>query len=302
MNELLKSSLIKSTGYIIAIILTIIFLPALIIMAIYRRIKSTDHKKNHKIMKGGESFFYKKGKIGVLLIHGFTSTPQELEYLANFLTKKNISVMAPLLKGHGRSPEAMLETDLNDWIKSADKGYRELKKHCNTIFIGGSSLGANIATILAKKYKPDGLILLAMPAYFSRELKIRLFMPSFPIIKRIKKTIKKAYLNQHKEIMEKKVHYKVLPIGNLKDAYELTKITRELLPEIKTPTIVIQSDNDWQFGKSNAEYIYDNVKTKIKELHFIKDSYHVFILDTKRDLAFKYIYNFMKKVLKKKDI
>ncbi|MBT3691206.1 hypothetical protein HOG16_03125 [Candidatus Woesearchaeota archaeon] len=302
MKEKLKSILIVSTSYIIAAILTIILLPLMLVMIAYRKVKKSNNIKSRKIMKGGEPFFYKRGKIGVLLIHGFTSTPQELGYLAKYLASKNISVMAPLLAGHGRSPEVMLKTSSEDWINSAKKAHIELKKHCDTTFIGGSSLGGNIAAILEKSCKPSGLILLAMPAYFSRELKIRLFVPSFPILKRIKQTMRKSHLKHHKEIMEEKVHYKVLPIGNLKDAYELTKKTREILPSIKTPTIVIQSDNDWQFGKSNAKYIYENLGSKLKKLYFIKDSYHVFILDSKRETSFKYIYSFIKEVLKKKDI
>ncbi len=302
MENKIKTIIISSTGYIIAALLTIILLPGVLFMIFYRRIKTSEKKIPQKIMKGAESFFYKRGKMGVLLIHGFTSTPQELRYLAKYLASKNITIMAPLLKGHGRSPEAMLETNSKDWINSAEKAYLQLKKHCDIIFIGGSSLGGNIATLLAKKYKPKGLILLAMPAYFGRELKIRLFMPSFPIIKRIRQFMKKKYLKNHQHVIRKKVHYKVLPVGNLKDAYELTKETRYILPNIKTPTIVIQSDNDWQFGRSNAEYIYESLGSKIKRLFFIKDSYHVFIMDKRRETAFKHIYKFIQDIIKKKNI
>ncbi len=301
MENRFKNIIISSTGYVIAAILAIILLPGILILTLYRNIRKSEKKIPQKIMKGGEPFFYKRGKTGMLLIHGFTSTPQELRYLAKYLADKNISVMAPLMKGHGRSPEAMLETNSKDWIDSAEKAYLELKKHCNTIFIGGSSLGGNIAALLAEKYKPKGLILLAMPAYFSRELKIRLFMPSIPVIKRIKQFTKKRHLKYHQHVIRKKVHYKVLPVGNLKDAYELTKKTRDILPDIKTPTIVIQSDNDWQFGRSNSEYIYENLGSKFKKLYFIKDSYHVFILDKKREIAFKYIYKFIQDIIKKKN-
>ena len=133
MENRFKNIIISSTGYVIAAILAIILLPGILILTLYRNIRKSEKKIPQKIMKGGEPFFYKRGKTGMLLIHGFTSTPQELRYLAKYLADKNISVMAPLMKGHGRSPEAMLETNSKDWIDSAEKAYLELKKHCNTI-------------------------------------------------------------------------------------------------------------------------------------------------------------------------
>ncbi|RMF54392.1 alpha/beta fold hydrolase [Candidatus Woesearchaeota archaeon] len=246
-------------------------------------------------MKGADPVFIKRGRIGVLMFHGFTSTPQEMHYLADFLAKNNYSVAIPLLKGHGTDARDLARTKVKDWLDSVMPAYLELRKHCDKIFLGGSSFGANLAVILSQKIKVDGLLLLAMPAYFRREKTIRRALPFLSIIKRIRPFPKKPYLGQYEHIYKKKLHYDVFPLNCAKDVINTIALSRKLLPKIHVPTLVMQSDSDHQITKENAVFIYNHLGTKHKHLFFVPNAYHVFIMDKNRNMAFKEINNFIKK-------
>jgi len=66
------------------------------------------------------------GKIGVLVIHGFTGSPVSIAPWAKFLNKSGYTVSAPLLPGHGSSWQQMNQTSWQDWYDEVEKSFLEL--------------------------------------------------------------------------------------------------------------------------------------------------------------------------------
>ena len=57
-------------------------------------------------------FDLKGSRTGVLLLHGFTSTPQSVAHVAHGLHRRSgASVRVPLLAGHGTTPEELAQTE-----------------------------------------------------------------------------------------------------------------------------------------------------------------------------------------------
>ena len=101
---------------------------------------------------------------GVLLIHGFTGSTRELDPLARYLHQQGLTVHAPLLKGHGTTPEEMSRTTWVDWWASALKGYRLLKeKGCRQLVVIGFSMGGLLALKLAQYQQVNGIVSLCTP-------------------------------------------------------------------------------------------------------------------------------------------
>src|SRR3989344_8032828 len=92
------------------------------------RIKRRKYE-NIPIMKGGDPFFYKRGDTGILLIHGFTSTPQEMRGLGKYLAKRNITAYCPLLKYHGTVVEELVKGKLPIWNAQLIQEITFLKQH-----------------------------------------------------------------------------------------------------------------------------------------------------------------------------
>jgi len=120
------------------------------------------------------------GKIGVLVIHGFTSTPISIAPWAKFLNNSGYTVIAPLLPGHGTTWQQMNQTTWQQWYDEVEKSFLQLKQSCDRVFIAGFSMGATLALRLCqiRGSEVEGLIVLN-PSVHDR----RWFMKLLPVLK-----------------------------------------------------------------------------------------------------------------------
>src|SRR5262245_28696052 len=103
---------------------------------------------------------------GVLLIHGFTATPECLDSLRKPLEEADFLVEAPLLAGHGTSAAELRRTTWRDWYESIIPAYRALEKKTEAVCVAGLSLGGLLAIRLAEEFCVRRLALLAVPIFF----------------------------------------------------------------------------------------------------------------------------------------
>lgn len=98
--------------------------------------------------------------MSILLLHGFTGTPCDLEPLAKELTLAGFMCTTPELPGHNRGAHLLKYVSYAQWLNTA----REALGNSQTII--GLSMGALLATILAAESpeKVKSLVLLS-PAY-----------------------------------------------------------------------------------------------------------------------------------------
>lgn len=128
-----------------------------------------------------------KGKgQAILMIHGFTSSPNIFRPMAEFLYQKfGYGIDAPLLSGHGLTPNDLNKVTYQDWIKDAEDGINRLLIHYPKIHLMGLSMGATLCAHLAQRY-PNNVasITLLAPAMFIRsfisriQLKFARYLPS----------------------------------------------------------------------------------------------------------------------------
>src|SRR5438067_848466 len=104
-----------------------------------------------KIMRGAEPFYYKGDRVGCLLIHGFTGTPNELRWLGEQLAGDGRTVLGVRLAGHGTSEADMNHTRWSDWYQSALDGYRQLRAECERVIVGGLSMRGMLSALLAAR-------------------------------------------------------------------------------------------------------------------------------------------------------
>jgi len=248
----------------------------------------------NKVMKGAEPFFFKRSKTGILLIHGFTSNPWDHRKLGEYLAKKNITVHAPLIKGHGTTPENLATTNLKDWIKSAVKGYKLLRKTCNKVIVAGDSFGGNLALHLAENYKVDGVVTMGTPIYFRKQ---RLAFTIHRILNQFI-NFKKKWYNRDigASVEEKRLTYKSVPLNVVYYVIKMIRKTKRNLCKITAPILIMQSTTDFGVHEKSVSYIFKNVRSKFRQIEWIPNAYHVFIIDKGKEKAFKKIYDFVKKI------
>ena len=92
------------------------------------------------------------GRVGVLLIHGFTGTPQSLRPWAEHLEADGFVVSLPRLPGHGTHWKELNQTAWTDWYARADAAFADLSDRCDQVFIAALSMGGALGLRLAEQH------------------------------------------------------------------------------------------------------------------------------------------------------
>jgi esterase/lipase len=104
---------------------------------------------------------------GVLLIHGSTGSPSDLDELARHLHGAGYTVYNMLLPGHGYESGAMPDVQWRSCFNEVMLRYALLRKYCTSVHLVGFSFGASLAILAAQDHTPATLSLLA-PALVPR--------------------------------------------------------------------------------------------------------------------------------------
>jgi len=234
-----------------------------------------------QVMTGAEPFFFEGGEVGCLISHGFTGTPQSMRFLGEFLaTEGRLTVAGPRLKGHGTSVEDMAQSSAEEWIRSLEAGLQKLRERCSKIFVTGLSMGGTLTLYMAAMY-PD-VIRGAIPingALFvnNPDFAGLAFMSGAPAtVPGVGGDIKKPGVTE--------LAYEDVPVPSIRQIYALMSVTRELLPRVICPTLVIQSRDDHIVVPDNAPFIIENIGAQDKRLLWLENSYHVATLDHDKEL------------------
>jgi len=228
----------------------------------------------------GNRFFKKKGTKGCLLIHGLTSSTQEMEELSSFLYLKGYTVLATLLKGHNTSVEELNKTTWHDWYASVEKDFKFLSMQCNKIYVIGLSMGATLSLHLVaneNSSKINGLILLAPAIFYADSLAN--FAPFLKYFMKYKTKNYSSYYPARKEAysdiadekaLKKRIAYKKVPVESIASTLDLIKNVKKEIKNINVPTLLFHSHNDNTIKPQSSRYIYDNLNSKEKKLVYLK--------------------------------
>jgi carboxylesterase len=242
--------------------------------------------------KQNSSFFLKgSSNVGVLLLHGWTSPADELLPLAKYLNSFGYTVSAPLLLGHGTRPEDLEHVKWKDWLSQGRETLRELKKHGEKIFVGGISMGGDLAVMISEDEAVAGIITMGAAMHYKFHIlaKIALFFMGLT-----KKYRNKYYPPWVRKYMKDRKVYMRYPIESAKEVVRLSDAARKFLPRITKPILIMQSSADHMVSKSSPQIIFDGVKSKVKEIFWIENAYHVFAGEK---IVWERIEKFIKKII-----
>ena len=232
------------------------------------------------------------------MIHGFTSAPEQFKELADFFAARGFTVSAPLIAGHGISPDNLMKTTPEDWMKSVKDAYLELKKKSEKIFIIGNSFGSNLAFWLAKEFdnEQSGIITLGAPIFLKYHYFILFRLYTYGLIQRYYRKPRRLYKADYTD-MSDEVTYSIIPTKNLREFFNFIK--NETIPnlgKVKIPTLVAQSDTDPVIKPKSATYIFEKLGSSFKRIYWFPSEFHVLTADGRRAELFQKIYNFIQSI------
>lgn len=234
-------------------------------------------KLDEKIIPGAEGFSLaghsENGKTGVLLIHGYTGSPQHMRYLGEQLHQQGFTVEGIRLTGHGSTPEAMEAASYQDWIEDAEAGLKKLQASCDRLFVAGISMGGGISLYLALHHALEGVI----PINAAVGVKSRLKEVLSNLRAENKRFIDNG-VDIKKEGVEE-ISYRRAPVKSMEDLIKMGELVKPHVNKIQCPLLVITSKVDNVITTENSHYIYENAASKEKHLFVVDNSYHIATLD-----------------------
>jgi carboxylesterase len=244
--------------------------------------------------KGSPFLLEGNNGIGVLFLHGWSSPPDEFLSLAEYLNSFGYTVSAPLLRGHGTKPEDLLGVTWQDWLDDSREALDNLKKKNSRIFVGGISMGGNLAMLLAEEDCVEGVITMGASVRFRFHsiVKICLFFMG------LTKTYRKKYYPPwvRKKMGERNV-YEYYPIESAKEVMKLAGYTKKNLEKIEKPILIMQSTTDHLVSRRSPGVIHRGTRSQIKEIYWAENAYHVFINGEEKGKVFKKIKEFILRVI-----
>ncbi|MCH7818007.1 MAG: alpha/beta fold hydrolase [Candidatus Marinimicrobia bacterium] len=229
----------------------------------------------------------KQNAVGVLLIHGFGSSPYEMKGLADHLFQAGNNVYSVRLSGHATNLEDFAKSGSESWLISAEEAYEIIIGVSSRIFIIGQSLGAGISLILGSKVKPGGIVSLACILNFmDRKIK-------FTSIAVIRKLF--PYVTIKVDDDDKGYVYDRRPTTAISELLKVRDSLIKNLPDLQSPLLLIQAEDDPVIHPKSAEIIFSQTGSKVKEILKLKEGGHRLTLLQKpnRDTLFNKIVSFL---------
>jgi carboxylesterase len=229
-------------------------------------------------MKGGEPIYIdNNSKIGILLIHGFTSTPHQFKDLSKYLSSNGFSVYAPLITGHGTKPEDLVKTSPEDWKKSVKEAYLKLKEKTGKVIVVGNSFGGNLAFWLAKEIENEmlGIVSLGTPIVLKYQMVIRARLFLYGWARKYYRKPMRIYKTDYTDMMDE-VTYPLIPVKNLREFLDFIK--NETIPnlsKVKAPTFIAHADVDPVARPKSATYIYEHLGSSFKRIYWFESNRHI---------------------------
>jgi len=238
-------------------------------------------------------FFLEGGPVGVLLIHGFTGSPPEMQLVGDYLHQQGFTVSGPLLPGHGTTVEDMNRCKWSDWTGHAEKALADLQTRCETVFVGGLSMGSLLAIYLADQHPELPGIILYSPAVVVAERLIYLTPILKYLIRKKPKSDKSDGDLTGSEADMRLWSYEENPIPAAYELLKLIRWVRRALPRLTCPLLVIHSTLDTAIHPDSARYTYARAGSADKELITLHNSGHCVTVDSEWETVAEKTYEFI---------
>jgi carboxylesterase len=254
-----------------------------------------------QIIPTAEPFFFPgKGasaKTGCLVIHGFTGAPKEVRWMGEYLNRQGYTVCGIRLYGHATKPEDMIRSHWQDWLLSVEDGYNLLRSCTDQVFLLGLSMGGVLSLTAASRLPVRGVVAMSTPyelpdrtlLHFTRP--ISWFIPYLP---KGKGAPDEGWFD--KNAFKQHISYSKNPVRSVGELNALLGLMRESLPQVKVPTLLIQSRDDDHIIRDSMERIHTALGSADKNMLWVEGGGHVITEEPTHEAVFKAAADFIMRV------
>lgn len=255
-----------------------------------------------------------KGEHAVLLIHGLSGTPLEMQYVARMLHKAGFSVRAPHFSGYGYEKEGGTKK-WQQWHKEAVQHFDDMKQKYETVSVCGLCIGAVLALNLAAEKKDEvaGLSLLATTLYFDGWsipwyrflLPLGYYTPFryfYSYREREPYGLKNEQLRAWiaREMTEKSTSAAGsarIPMSGIFETDKLINTVKRNISDVTAPALIMHSLEDDTSTVKSADFVEKHIGSdKVRKI-FLDDCYHILTLDNQKHIVAEETIRFFNEVI-----
>jgi carboxylesterase len=248
------------------------------------------------VRPGAEPYAYDGDDIGVLLCHGFTSTPASLRPWAESVAAAGHTVRLPRLPGHGTTWREMGRTTWAHWYAELETAFAELRAVSRVVVVGGLSMGGGLALRLAQQYPAgDGTgvdaLVLVNPAVRVDDPRLK----ALPVLRWVLPWLPPVGNDIKKPGVVEDAYDKLPPhaVHSMLAGYRTVVAD---LPAVRQPVLLFRSPEDHVVPASSSAQILDRISSTDAEEVLLEDSFHVATLDNDAPMIFNRTLSFIDRI------
>lgn len=240
-----------------------------------------------------EPFFFHRGPVACLLIHGFTGAPKEIRWMGEYLAAQGTTVLGVRLAGHATKPADLLRTRWQDWLASVEDGYNLLRHDYTHVFVCGLSMGGILSLLFAAQSPVAGVIAMSTPYALPEDWRLRYIK----LIRWIVPRVGKGAPDWHNpEAARDHVDYPAYPTQAILEVRDLLAEMRRNLHQVNAPVLLMHSRQDGGVSPENMLKIFDHLGATDKQMFWLENSGHVITREPERERVFAAAQAFIQRV------
>ncbi len=214
-------------------------------------------------------------KHGILLLHGFSASPQEFRFIIPLLKQKNMPFYAPRLTGFGVANIVTLKSvKAVQWLRDSLDAYDLLKQQVDEITIVGHSMGGLLAALVSQQREVKKLVLSAPYLVENENHSFRKKLLKTPgvlcIMSLFLPVVKKSSIDWNSD----RFVYHAVPLQSIKALWDL----HELLDyqKIKKDIYLLAGTLDNTSNNRMNSSILNEKNISFKKFEFSKSGHNIF--------------------------
>jgi carboxylesterase len=248
---------------------------------------------SYAVRPGAEPLSHQGSDVGVLVLHGFTGSPQTMRPVADALVAAGFSVELPRLPGHGTDVEDMLTTTFDDWSATVEATYDALAARVRSVVVVGLSMGGTLAAWLVARHASD-----VAGAVFINAAVAPIDPAMLELVDQMidaGETVAPGIGSDIADPDAKEDAYEGTPLAPLKSLAAACLDLQSSLGAITCPVLIMTSPNDHVVEPKASDLLAEAVGGPVERVT-LERSFHVATLDYDKDIVIERTLGFVRRV------